>query len=363
MIAMIVFWFHNANLIKMTIFVKPLFNSFPMDKNRISIIIPVYNAEDYLSRCLDSILDQSFTSYEVILVDDGSTDSSPLLCDRYSSADARFRTIHKENAGVSAARNAGINLAKGEYVMFVDADDALLPEALERMMEGAGGEDILIGGYAVFVCGVTDREIMPLKNYSYKGTEMSVFFEDNMRHSACVMDSPWSKMFRRKAIGNLRFKEDLSYAEDKLFMFDFLSGCSSVYTCKMPVYAFHLRPDALGSDIASDRHLIQLRRFIPAYVHSLNVLTEHYPASSRLNAMYHKDVVGCYAFRILDIFRKRKTDLLDKDYLEWVYALMDADDDLGLFSFGFRNLYHMLLYRIRKPSWSIKAYRMSSFLH
>ena len=98
-----------------------------MDKNRLSIIVPVYNSEEYLSRCLDSILDQDMTSYEVILVDDGSTDSSALICDRYSATDPRFRTIHKPNGGVSSARNAGLNLAKGEYVMFVDSDDVLTP--------------------------------------------------------------------------------------------------------------------------------------------------------------------------------------------------------------------------------------------
>ena len=82
-----------------------------MDKVKISIVVPVYNAEDYLDRCLHSILDQEFSSYEVILVDDGSTDASSLICDRYSSTDPRFVTLHQPNKGVSAARNAGINMA------------------------------------------------------------------------------------------------------------------------------------------------------------------------------------------------------------------------------------------------------------
>ena len=140
-----------------------------MDKCRISIIIPVYNAEEYLDRCLESISEQSYMSYEVILVDDGSTDSSPLICDRYSATDPRFRTIHKRNGGVSTARNAGIDLAKGEYLMFVDSDDALLPEALERMMEGVAGEDVVIGGYTTFIGGIPGKEILPLKDRTYKG--------------------------------------------------------------------------------------------------------------------------------------------------------------------------------------------------
>ena len=112
-----------------------------MDKTKLSIIIPVYNAEDYLSRCLDSILNQAMNSYEVILVDDGSTDSSALICDRYSATDPRFRTVHKSNGGVSSARNAGLNLAKGEYIMFVDSDDALASDALEALTSKLNGED------------------------------------------------------------------------------------------------------------------------------------------------------------------------------------------------------------------------------
>ena len=120
-----------------------------MDKSRLSIIVPVYNAEEYLDRCLNSIMNQEYSSCEVILVDDGSTDSSPMICDRYSATDPRFRTIHKPNGGVSSARNAGLCLAKGEYIMFLDSDDVLLPAALEDMMESLSGEDIVIGGYAV----------------------------------------------------------------------------------------------------------------------------------------------------------------------------------------------------------------------
>ena len=142
-----------------------------MDKCRLSIIIPVYNVEEYLDRCLGSVLDQEFTSYEVILVDDGSTDSSPLICDRYSATDPRFRTLHKPNGGVSSARNAGLELAKGEYVMFLDSDDALLPYALDDMMDVVAGEDMVVAGYAAFMGGVPVKVVRPRDTVSYKTTE------------------------------------------------------------------------------------------------------------------------------------------------------------------------------------------------
>lgn len=331
-----------------------------MDKNRLSIIIPVYNAEEYLDRCLESVVNQSFTSYEVILVDDGSTDSSPMICDRYSATDPRFRTIHKANGGVSSARNTGINLAKGEYLMFVDSDDALLPDSLERMLEDVHEEDVVIGGYTTFIGGVPGREVLPMDTRSYKGAEMSMFFEHNIRRNCEMLDAPWSKMFRRKTVGDLRFCEDLSYAEDKLFVFTFFSKCRSAHTCSVPVYAYHIRPGSLGSDIVSDRHLMQLRRFIPSYIEVLQNLTSIYPNSAKLSALYHKDVVGRYCCRILTIFIKRRTALLNQDYLRWVYSVMDADNSLGVFSVRPGQVFNILLYKMANPGMSIKIYRFIS---
>ena len=334
-----------------------------MDKNRLSIIIPVYNAEEYLDRCLESVMDQSFTSYEVILVDDGSSDSSPLICDRYSATDPRFRTIHKANGGVSSARNAGLNLAKGEYVMFVDSDDALLPDALERMFEEVVDEDVVIGGYTTYIGGIPGKEVLPLKTCSYRGGEMAFFFEDNIKRNCEMLDAPWSKMFRRKAIGDLRFCEDLSYAEDKLFVFTFFSKCRSAHTCAVPVYAYHIRPGSLGSDVVSDRHLMQLRRFIPAYTQALAALTDIYPASEKLNSLYHKDVVGRYCCRILNIFLKRRTALLNEDYLGWVYSVMSADQNLGVFSVRTGQILNILLFKAGNPAMSIRIYRILSRIY
>lgn len=331
-----------------------------MNKNRISIIIPVYNAEDYLDRCLESIIEQSFTSYEVILVDDGSTDSSPLICDRYSATDPRFRTIHKQNGGVSSARNAGMNLAKGEYLMFTDSDDALLPDALERMMEDVMDEDVIIGGYTTFIGGVPSREVLPYRSRGYKGAEMSSFFDDNIRRNCEMLDAPWSKLFRRKSVGDLRFCEDLSYAEDKLFVFSFLSSCTSARTCSVPVYAYHIRPGSLGSDIASDRHLMQLRRFLPAYTKVLGVLSDKYPSSVKISALYHNDVVSRYICRILNIFLRRKTALLNDDYLRWVYDLMSADTSLGIFSVRAGQIFNLILYKLGRVKTSVRIYRFTS---
>lgn len=331
-----------------------------MNKNKLSIIVPVYNAEDYLDRCLVSILEQDFSSYEVILVDDGSTDSSPMICDRYSATDSRFRTIHKKNGGVSSARNAGLDLAKGEYVMFVDSDDALVPDSLEMMFDNLAGEDIAVGGYTVYIEGTPGREVLPRKNASYKGEDMNLFYDENIRRNCEMLDAPWSKIFRRKVIGDLRFCEELNYAEDKLFVFSFLAECSSAYTCSFPVYAYHIRAGSLGSDVRSDRHLIQLRRFLPMYAEVIDSLILRYPSNRKLNALYHKDVVGRYLCRILNLFMTTRTRLLTVDYLEWVYGMMDADKELRVFSVRTGQIFNVILYRIGKVKFSIGIYRFIS---
>lgn len=338
----------------------PLQNDKLMDKNRLSIIIPVYNAEEYLDRCLVSLIEQSFSSYEVILVDDGSTDSSPLICDRYSATDPRFRTIHKKNGGVSSARNAGLDLAKGEFIMFVDSDDMLLPDAVERMFEGVINEDLVVGGYTGFIGGVPHKEVLPHSDRVYSAAEMNMFFDENIRKNCEMLDAPWAKMFRRKTIGDLRFCTDLQYAEDKLFVFGFFARCRSARTCPVPVYGYYIRPGSLGSDIKSDFHLIQLRRFLPKYAAVLDELTQMYPSSVRLAALYHGDLVARYVCRILNIFICRKTALLDEGYIGFVYDLMNKDNRLGLFSIRAGQVFNILLYKIGKVKFSISSYRLIS---
>lgn len=331
-----------------------------MDKVKISIIIPVYNAEKYLDAVLSSILSQNMHSYEVILVDDGSTDASSLICDRYSATDPRFRTLHKPNGGVSSARNAGLNLAKGEYVMFLDSDDALMPDTLENMLRGGADEDLVLGGYTVYVGDVPTRSVHPYKERSYKGKEMSAFLDANIRRNCEMLDAPWAKLYRRKAIRDLRFCEELSYAEDKLFVFGFISKCNSARTCPAPVYAYHIRPGSLGSDIVSDRHLQQLRRFLPQYVEILEKLKAKYPESIKLSRLYHNDLVSRYACRILNIFARRRTALLSEEYLRWLYDLMAADRHLGVFSVRAGQAFNIILFKIRSAKISVWIYRVTS---
>ena len=331
-----------------------------MDKVKISIVVPVYNAEDYLDRCLHSILDQEFSSYEVILVDDGSTDASSLICDRYSSTDPRFVTLHQPNKGVSAARNAGINMAQGEYVMFLDADDALLPYALENMVDSVSGEDVVIGGYGVLTCGVPSKEVKPVRSFSYKGEEYQRFCAENITRNCELLDAPWAKLFRTKAIRKIRFNESLNYAEDKLFVFEVLSKGQSALTVPNAVYAYHKREGSLGFDRSSDGHIAKLMLFLPEYIKILDELCKLYPSVKAVQQLYRKDVIGRYLCRILNIFATRKSEMLTVETISWVYSLMDQDKGLGIFSLRPGQVVNLILYRINKPQFSVGMYKVIS---
>lgn len=333
-----------------------------MDKNRVSIIVPVYNAEDYLARCLDSLLDQSMTSFEVILVDDGSTDSSPMICDRYSETDPRFRTIHKPNGGVSSARNAGLNLAKGEYIMFVDSDDALNEGALEAMVNGSEGEDLIVGGFVEYLDQIPHRNVQPDSTRAYSSESLSDFFEDNIRRNCEMLDAPWAKLFRRKALSDLRFNEKLTYAEDKLFVFQFLSKCKSVRTVTYKTYLYYLRPGSLGSDRTSDKHISQLLCFLPMYSEVLEALSERFRTSKKVKMLYHRDLVGRYVCRLLNIYTTRRTEMLTSQNLSVIYDLMSKDSALGIFSLRVGQIFNVLLYKIGSVSFSIYVYKFTSWI-
>ena len=327
-----------------------------MDSVRLSVIVPVFNAERTLDRCMNSVLNQEFASYEIILVDDGSTDSSGVMCDRYAQMNEHVVCIHQKNSGVSAARNSGLDRARGEYVMFLDSDDALLPYALDDMFNELTGEDFELGGYAVYSDGHPSEEICPSASLIYRGGEAGYFFQDNIRRNTVMLDSCWGKLFRRELIGDQRFDESLSYAEDKLFVLEYLSKCKSFLTVSSPVYAYYISSGTLGSDRSSDKHLMQLRNFLPKYAGILSILENLYPDVEKVRGLYHNDLVGRYLCRILNICAVRESEIVTQEYLGWVYGMMDKDPSLGIFSLRIGQIPNIILYTLGSPSFSIKAY-------
>lgn len=183
----------------------------------ISVIIPVYNSACFLPACLDSVLAQTHRELEIILVNDGSTDGSGDICDRYAAMDQRIRVIHQENGGVSRARNRGLELATGELISFIDSDDAMEPDMYELLVQlmQEHGADISHCGYKRFdKQGQLVREVNGTHRLMLQSGEEAI---------ACMLrgehftNGLWNKLFRREILLGLRFREDLKNNEDVLF--------------------------------------------------------------------------------------------------------------------------------------------------
>ena len=215
--------------------------------------MPVYNSEKNLSACVDSVLSQTYEDFELILVDDGSTDSSPAICDEYASRDSRVRVIHKTNGGVSSARNAGLTFLQGRgFVFFSDSDDTLESNALQIMYQAVDWEnvDMLIAGYNIYDENgerVSSMEKGRVKLISRDSALEEMFSPKEHRYQGYL----WNKLFRKENIleARLRFDERIAFNEDRLFITQYLcTSKNDVAYTTTPVYNYVLRSSgAMGS--------------------------------------------------------------------------------------------------------------------
>ncbi len=205
----------------------------------ISIIIPIYNADKYLSRCVDSILKQTYPHFELLLIDDGSTDKSASICEQYARQDARISVVHQANAGVSVARNAGLKKAQGEYVTFIDADDTVSPTYLSDFLPCS--TDLAIQG------ALLKEKHKPISyrkftsSYTADGEELKRAFVD-----AELTDNtkgPYTKLYKSEIISkyNLSFNPQYTYGEDHLFVLSFIKHCHTIAIIDKCNYTYFLQ--------------------------------------------------------------------------------------------------------------------------
>lgn len=206
----------------------------------ISIVIPVYNVEKYLSRCLDSILDQSYTDYELLLIDDGSTDSSGKICKQYAEQHANITMVHKKNEGLGFARNSGLKLVQGKYVMFVDSDDYLEPDMLSNLWHGLQKDraDTCIGGYKkVTKAGMIKIKENPMAGTLLDGRDEIISVKTKMMGalpdgSDYIAMSACHTLYSNRIIREhqLRFRSEREYiSEDLLFNLQYFSYAQRVW--------------------------------------------------------------------------------------------------------------------------------------
>ena len=181
----------------------------------VSIIVPIYKAEKYLHRCIDSILAQSYADFELLLINDGSPDSCGAICDKYATKDSRIRVFHKENGGVSSARNLGLENAFGEWITFIDADDYVHPRFLESLYAKHRG-DFVVGSFQLV--GSKEKWNGIIEDSYYDKTSLRKKIIDISL--AIHFYTPWAKLYSKNIIDNnhLRFDERMRSGEDWLFV-------------------------------------------------------------------------------------------------------------------------------------------------
>ncbi len=208
----------------------------------VSIIVPVYKSKDTLKRCVESLLAQTVEDTEMILVDDGSPDGSGELCDKLAEGDSRIRVIHKENGGVSSARNAGIEAAKGEYLLFADSDDYVEPDMVEKLLSSIGDDDIAICGFHHHYQGRDIVRIPEVPGQSGEENFLALYGEG-------FLNMPWNKLYKRELTGC--FDESLSLGEDLLFNLDYLRQADGIAIVKAPLC--HYIQDETGASLSSQK--------------------------------------------------------------------------------------------------------------
>jgi len=208
---------------------------------KISIIIPVYNVEKYIEKCIDSVLAQTFTDFECILINDGSPDNSPAICDEYAKKDKRIKVIHKKNGGVSSARNAGLDIAQGEWVGFIDSDDWVDEKFLEFLYGNAvkHNVDVSICGINKFCDGVVRRLDKYTSDITLTSKESLLFMCDS---DFAFGGYSVNKLSKKQVIekNNLRYDETMSYMEDYIFLYNILKAADSVYYDPQPYYFYRV---------------------------------------------------------------------------------------------------------------------------
>lgn len=217
----------------------------------VSIIIPIYNTEKYLPKCLDSVLSQTLKDIEVLLINDGSTDGSQKICEEYACKDKRIQVLHTTNQGVSHARNLGLEMAKGEYISFIDSDDWIDTDMIATLYQLITTQhtDLSSCGYIIeSESGNVIYKINEKSTYVLDKWEAitSLFHDSHYRYKGNI----WDKLFKKEIIDRnmLRFNESIYYNEDRLFIFQYLHLCqSTTYTCSSYYHYITRKSSAMSS--------------------------------------------------------------------------------------------------------------------
>lgn len=218
----------------------------------VSIIVPIYKVEPYLRRCLDSIVNQTYTNLEIILVDDGSPDGCPQICDEYAAKDKRIVVIHKENGGLSDARNAGLDICKGEYVSFVDSDDWIAYSFVESLLQVINQSKAEIGVTSfIRTSNSFTAEIKPETKPNIEELNPQHSVKKLWSDEYIIFVTSWGKIYKKSLFSNIRFPKGKLH-EDEYTTYKLLYKASKTIFLNIPLYFYFQRNDSIMANVSSD---------------------------------------------------------------------------------------------------------------
>lgn len=254
---------------------------------KISIIVPVYNVEQYLRRCIDSILNQSFTDFELLLIDDGSKDKSGEICDEYAARDSRIRVFHKENGGVSSARNVGLDNARGEWVAFVDADDEV-SDGYFHIHADHEFVDVVVKPFYIVKKENEETYYRNKVKLIINREDIFKFFVRKRVHAL------WDTIIKKKVIGSNRFDDDVSIGEDYLFLLSILPTVESLAFDDKGPYRYFIRQESAMQSVDK----IRMVSILWESINKVRVLTEAEELRDlQMGIIYKSHVYLLYLYR------------------------------------------------------------------
>ena len=247
-----------------------------MKEYKISIIVPIYKVERYFERCVNSVLSQSIADIEIILVDDGSPDNCGKMCDDYAAKDSRIIVIHKNNGGLSSARNAGIHIAKGDYLMFIDSDDYVEPDFCEKAYQFVTDNNVLCAsfGYYEHWSDRTDEfHTSKTKVIPAKDAIKSLITKDDV-----IFNFAWNKIYHRSLFNNIRYPEG-RYYEDQGTTYKLFDAAKTIYVDPSMLYHYNRRQEtitqALGIEQTQEPKI--LNDIFDLWIERLDFIRNKYP--------------------------------------------------------------------------------------
>lgn len=306
----------------------------------ISVIVPVYNVEAYVAKCIESIQNQSYQHLEIILVDDGSTDDSGDICDQYAAYDDRIKVIHQENGGISAARNTGIEAANGDYITFVDSDDYIAPNMYEDMLHILKDNDLDILECTAF----RDKDGTIIEGCNDGSLEIF------NRHEALKMAmhdcfiAVWSQMYKRSAIGDVRFPVGRKF-EDTAVSYLFIANTNRVGHINRCYYYYRLNPNSITQTSFDPKSRWD---FVIGYEERLQYAIHHHlPYVDDCNSLLMKAVLSCLTAYYANstgnqVYYDKCKHLIDTYRSNISYKQLNSKYKLFLWSFGRTDWIHKI---------------------